>query len=114
MVEAFVFVLIVSGAISAIIGTSKNRGGVGSFCWGFFLGIIGIIVVALLPPGIPPAPLGMYSRTCGRCNARQNIPTAAKSFECWQCHTTTEVKPIMGAAEYKDFKRKRRSNEGGT
>jgi hypothetical protein len=100
--------------ISAVIGTSKNRGGVGSFCWGFFLGVIGIIVVALLPPGIPPAPLGMYSIACGRCNARQNIAAKATSYECWQCHTTNEVKPYMSAAEYKELKRKRRNDGNGS
>lgn len=84
-----------------MIGTSKNRGGAESFCWGFFLGVIGIIVVAVLPPGIPPAPAGMGSVKCVRCNARQNVSSGATSYECWQCHTTHGVKPVLSAADSK-------------
>jgi hypothetical protein len=109
-----IFGFLICGVISAVIGTSKNRGGVASFCCGFFLGIIGIIVVALLPPGIPPAPAGMYSLTCGRCNTRQNIQQKATTYECWQCHTTHQVRPIMSAAEYQELKRKRRNEKKGT
>lgn len=46
----FVVVLIyavVCGAVSKVI--TSNRGMDGGFWWGFFLGIIGIIVVAIRP-----------------------------------------------------------------
>ena len=97
--EFLIFVFVICGFISAAIGTSKNRSGLGSFCWGFFLSIIGIIVVAVLPPGIPPAPLGMRSLTCVRCNARQNVPLAAQSYDCWQCHTPSGVRPVLTNAD---------------
>lgn len=95
VLEIFLFGFIICGAISAAVGIGKNRSGLGSFCWGFFLGIIGIIIVAVLPQGIPPAPAGMRSLTCVRCNARQNVPLAASSFPCWQCHTTNGVNPVL-------------------
>jgi uncharacterized membrane protein YeaQ/YmgE (transglycosylase-associated protein family) len=39
---------IVLGAIASSIAVSKNRSGVGWFFGGFFLGIIGIVIVAVL------------------------------------------------------------------
>lgn len=79
------------GAISAFIGQRKNLSGAGSFCWGFFLGLIGLIVVIAKRPGLPEAPPGLYATKCTRCNAVQNVPIQATSFECWQCHLKTAL-----------------------
>lgn len=79
------------GAISAIIGQRKNLSGGESFCWGFFLGLIGLIVVIAKRPGLPAAPPGLCATKCTRCNAVQNIPIQATTFECWQCHLTTPL-----------------------
>jgi len=77
--------------VTAIIGTSKNRGGVESMLWGLLLGPLGILIVALVPRGKPPAPLGMRSVTCQRCNAEQNVPNNDTSYVCWQCKATNAV-----------------------
>lgn len=82
---------LIFGAISSIIGQRKNLSGGGSFCWGFFLGIIGLIVVIAQKPGLPPAPPGLYATKCPRCNAVQNVPYDAPTFECWQCHLATPL-----------------------
>jgi len=37
------------GLITRYISKEKGRSPGGGFCWGFFLGIIGLIVVACLP-----------------------------------------------------------------
>ena len=84
-------ILGVCGVISTAIGTGKGRSGVGSFLWGFLLGVIGIIVVAVLPPGTPA---GMRPVTCSRCNARQNIKVGDLDYECWQCKARISVKPL--------------------
>jgi hypothetical protein len=73
--------LIVAGAIA----NSKNRNALG---WAFITGllpVIGLIIVAVLPALPPPAPIGMRSVQCPRCNAVQNVPLASQTFECWQC-----------------------------
>ncbi|WP_155766597.1 hypothetical protein [Mycobacterium colombiense] len=81
--------LLVCGVIAAAIGQSKDRGVFGSFLLGALLGLIGIVIVAILPSGIPKPPPGMRPVRCPRCNTVQNIPEGARSFECWQCKTTS-------------------------
>ncbi|ETZ58189.1 hypothetical protein L838_0010 [Mycobacterium avium MAV_120709_2344] len=47
---------LICGLIAAAIGHSKNRGILGSFLLGALLNVIGIVVVAMLPSGVPKAP----------------------------------------------------------
>jgi hypothetical protein len=75
----------ICGGISYNLAWKKNRSGLEGFCWGFCLGVIGLVVVALLPAGEPRAPVGMQAFACPRCNANQNIPSSVPTFECWQC-----------------------------
>ncbi|MHA7663726.1 hypothetical protein [Mycolicibacterium sp. HS_4_1] len=82
---------VICGLIAEEIGVSKRRSFVGSFAWGFFLGILGIVIVALLPRGVAPPPRGTATVKCTRCNAEQNILIGATSFECWQCKTPIHV-----------------------
>jgi len=79
-------VWIICGFAASGVGKEKNRDAFGSFCWGLFLGVFGVIIVALLPTGSPPPPQGMSAQKCLRCNAVQNIPQTDESYECWQCH----------------------------
>lgn len=88
----------VCGLIAGFIGSSKNRSGFGSFLLGFLLGVIGIIIVAVLPSGTPPAPIGMLTARCQRCNAVQNVPAADPTFECWQCKQANTVPDDRWAA----------------
>jgi hypothetical protein len=79
--------LIVAGAIA----NSKNRNALG---WAFITGllpVVGLIIVAVLPALPPPAPIGMRSVRCPRCNALQNIPATDPTFECWQCKLVSEA-----------------------
>ena len=85
IVEVALIVGAVCGGIAYNLAWKKNRSGLEGFLWGFFLGVIGLVVVALLPAGEPRAPAGMQALTCPRCNARQNVPSGAPTFECWQC-----------------------------
>ena len=39
----------ICGAVAAVIASNKGRSGIGWFFGGFFLGIIGIVIVAVLP-----------------------------------------------------------------
>lgn len=75
----------VCGGIAYNLAWKKNRSGIEGFLWGFFLGVIGLVVVALLPSGPPRAPVGTHALTCPRCNAIQNVPTSVPTFDCWQC-----------------------------
>lgn len=83
--------LLVCGVIAAAIGHSKNRGILGSFLLGALLGVIGVVVVAVLPSGVPKAPPGMRVVRCQTCNAVQNIPDADTTFECWQCKNVSKA-----------------------
>lgn len=87
----FVLVPVVCGWISSSIAKKKGRSAGAFFALGFFLGIIGIVVAAVVSPGQPPPPPGMTAVSCPRCNARQNIKPGEPEFECWQCKTTIRV-----------------------
>jgi hypothetical protein len=38
------------GIAGLFINKAKNRSPFGGFCWGFFLGIIGLLIAALIKP----------------------------------------------------------------
>ena len=83
--------LLVCGVIAAAIGHAKDRGAFGSFLLGALLGPIGIVIVAVLPNGVPKAPPGMQAVRCQTCNVVQNIPVADTTFECWQCKRNSKA-----------------------
>ena len=79
--------LIIAGAIA----NAKNRSVLG---WAFITGllpVVGLVIVAVLPALPPPAPSGMRSVRCPRCNALQNIPGSDATFECWQCKLVADA-----------------------
>jgi DNA-directed RNA polymerase subunit RPC12/RpoP len=78
-------------AICAAIGNSKNLDVTELAFWGFFLGIIGIVVVLCQSPKLPAAPDGTAAVKCPRCNAVQNVSHGQAQYECWQCHQTNPV-----------------------
>lgn len=43
------FVMIVFGCIGAAMATNKRSSGIGGFCLGAFLGVIGLVIIAMLP-----------------------------------------------------------------
>jgi ribosomal protein S27AE len=87
----WIFVWLICGVIAAVISDRKNNGAGSGFALGALLGIIGVIIVACQKASLPPAPAGMRALKCPRCNAVQNIPIAATSLDCWQCHLTAPV-----------------------
>ncbi|BBY08175.1 hypothetical protein [Mycobacterium noviomagense] len=88
--------LLICGAIAAVIGSAKNRSVLGSFLLGAFLGLIGVLIVAVVPKLPPEPPPGMRAVQCPRCNAVQNLPLGLSNFECWQCKLVSNV----AGAEY--------------
>ncbi|ORB71666.1 hypothetical protein BST44_21270 [Mycobacterium scrofulaceum] len=49
----------------------------------------------------PAPPEGTEAVACPRCNAVQNVPVGAPTFECWQCkyvadHHAAEAQPTQG------------------
>ena len=91
MTETVVFVALVCGLITMLIGQKKNMGLFGSFIIGALLGLIGIVIMLFLPTQLPKAPKGMYAAKCCRCSAVQNLPIRQAEFECWQCKTVQDV-----------------------
>jgi predicted RNA-binding Zn-ribbon protein involved in translation (DUF1610 family) len=97
---AILFFGLLWGVVCVLIAQRKNNPTGGAFCWGFFLGLIGVLIVAMSRPGPPPALPGLMATKCPRCNAAQNIPAQATTFECWQCHLVTAAStPPAGAAK---------------
>src|SRR5262249_27113202 len=49
---------------------------------------IGWIIALVLACGVAPPRLPPRTRAtlCPRCNAAQNIPVGAPTFQCWRCH----------------------------
>jgi hypothetical protein len=76
---------------ASAIAKKKGHSVGGYFALGFFLGVIGVIIAAVVSPAVPAAPPGMRSVACPRCNARQNVYPGAGQFECWQCRTTSPL-----------------------
>ncbi|MFL0289325.1 hypothetical protein ACJH6H_29320 [Mycobacterium sp. SMC-21] len=89
--EMLLVIWVLCGIASAVIAGSKNRSRLGWFVLGLLLGVIGLVIIAVLPRQAPLAPLGMRSVSCVRCNAVQNVPKSDAEFECWQCKLTNEV-----------------------
>jgi uncharacterized membrane protein HdeD (DUF308 family) len=54
----FLLALAICGGIATLIGHFKHRNTVESFAFGFYLGVIGVIVVACLPKQPPKGPPG--------------------------------------------------------
>jgi hypothetical protein len=76
---------------AGVIASSKNRN---AFGWAFITGllpVVGLIIVAVLPALPPPAPVGMLSVRCPRCNTVHNIPAVDTTFECWQCKLVSDA-----------------------
>jgi hypothetical protein len=78
--------------IPTIIAATRHVRNVGAvIVINLFLGwtVIGwVIALAMAFGSAPPRaviPLGMQTVMCPRCNAQQNIPVGAPTFECWQC-----------------------------
>lgn len=86
-----IVICLIAGAISATIAANKDRDSVGFFFLGFFLGVLGIIIAAVVSPGQPPPPKGMRGFTCFRCSADHNVAIGQPSFQCWQCKATNTV-----------------------
>jgi ribosomal protein S27E len=91
----WIVVWLICAVIGAVISERKNLGAGSGFALGGLLGILGVIIVACQKPGLPPAPAGMRSVKCTRCNAVQNVHASQTQFECWQCRT---VIPLLSPA----------------
>jgi hypothetical protein len=86
-----VVVMLACGGIAAVIARAKNHSVLGPFVLGALLGIIGILIVAVQPSGLPTAPPGMRAVKCVKCSAVQNIPEDQTAFGCWQCKFTNNA-----------------------
>ena len=93
---------VASAAICVAIGQRKSLDTTESAFWGFFLGVIGIIIVLCQSPKLPAAPAGMAAIKCPRCNAVQNVSYGQRDYECWQCHqanpVTVAIQPLRKAS----------------
>lgn len=86
------------GLVAVVLGQIKNRSGSESFFLGFIFGVIGLIIVIFLPPGMPQAPPGMRAVKCPRCNAVENLPRTQSDYICWQCHTANRAPSAASVA----------------
>ena len=75
----------VCGGVSSAIAEQKSLSRGAYFLVGFFFGVIGIVVAAVVPNGQPGPPAGMIGTRCPRCNAQQNVSRNTTSVKCWQC-----------------------------
>lgn len=86
--------LLVSAVVCAVLADRMaGRKGRNRNTWmflGLLFGWLAILVLATVPD-TAPIPSGMRRVYCPRCNAEQNISQGAPSYECWQCHQTSEV-----------------------
>jgi hypothetical protein len=79
------------GFWASSLARKKHRSAGGFFALGFFFPVIGLLIAALISPGLPGPPPGMRAVVCPRCSARQNVDPEKPSYECWQCATVTNL-----------------------
>ena len=113
-VIGYLVVGIICGFISSAIAT--NREMQGGFAWGFFLGIIGIIIVAVRPKDSAVSTRGTKLYYCKNCNGiytgrnltvcpECNLPVAETQFyySDWQGITDekkSELKKAIAEGQY--------------
>ena len=91
---------VICAVLAAVIARRKNRNVQEAVAVGAFLGVIGLLIVALLPS---KAPAGMGKVVCLRCNKRQNVPSCQTTFECWQCKLVAQTPWSVGAGPSKGY-----------
>jgi hypothetical protein len=90
MIFFIIIVWVICGIVAAKLGEAKNRSFGESFAIGLILGVFGVVIVALLPPGVPT---GMRAVMCPRCNTMQNISGGQSEYECWRCKANIPIPP---------------------
>jgi len=83
-------ILAVTGAIAAAIASSKGRSVIGWFFGGFFLGIIGIVIVAVLPNLKEQREKEMYAERENR-RLREQLRQERLKQEAFRQHTATRL-----------------------
>ncbi len=91
-ITALLVALLISGVVTGVIARFKNRSYYGWLAIGLLTGVIGIVVVSILPSAAPPPPRATLKEYCPRCNAVQNVPSADATYECWQCKQVNQVR----------------------
>jgi hypothetical protein len=105
LVSYAIIIGLLCAGIAGVIASRKNRSVGEAMFMSLALGLIGLLIVALMRPGEPKAPLGCVQWSVPRCNAQQNVPEADSTFECWRCKLVTtqtplaQLKPPPGAAK---------------
>lgn len=84
-VSTVIVICLITTGIAAAIARSKHTPVGQAFVVGALLSIIGIIIVAVAPPGLLKAPAGMTAVKCPRCNMIQNVAEEQRNYQCWQC-----------------------------
>jgi hypothetical protein len=90
-IETLIVFWIIWLVIALIIGQHKNIDLTTTLVLGGLLGLIGVVILLCMKPGLPKAPAGMYAVKCARCSAGQNIPFGQAEFQCWQCKTSQHI-----------------------
>lgn len=88
---------LVFGLTAMIIAATRNLP-VGRFVAVALLGgPLGPLAAAIAPSGDDwRVAVGTRAVMCLRCCARQNVPTEALGFECWQCHENFSFEDAPG------------------
>ena len=87
MDSGIVFIWLILGIITVLIGQKKNLLGTSIILY-LLLGVIGTVILVFIDSG---APKGMYATKCARCTAAQNLPVGQVEYQCWQCKTGQHV-----------------------
>jgi len=87
------------GGIGAVIAILRDRHPVQGFLLGFGLSFIGLLILCLLPRGVPNLGPGRYAVRCPVCNAVQNVVDSDNAYKCWQCHSPTILHTVGDIAD---------------
>ena len=69
-----------------LIGRKKNIDPGTYWVMGIVLGLISVVILLFMKPGLPKAPAGMRAVKCARCNTVQNVILGQGRVDlCFRC-----------------------------
>lgn len=93
-IGVLVIIMLTGGVLAGLIAANRGVSSPGAYFFiGLLLPLIGVVVACVAKPEVH-VPAGTRAMDCPRCNAHQNVPLEAMSWQCWQCGLPGHVEAV--------------------